>query len=209
MKRTLHINEGFEFSFIAYTPDELTPKMPLVIQLHGAGERGDGDSELGLVEKHGLPNYLKAEPRKDCIMIFPQCPKDTFWAARVESVLRFIDQMIAKYNADEDRVYLTGLSMGGFGTWFTAMAAPHKFAAIVPICGGGMAWNAGVLCMPTWAFHGTADTAVNVFHSDDMVEGMRRAGRNVKYTRLDGVGHDVWVQAYNRELVDWLLEQKK
>ena len=209
MKRIEHREQDWIFPFIEYSPDKREGKLPLIVGLHGAGERGNGQDELKLVEIHGFVHYLRAEPREDCIVIFPQCPKDTFWAARVESILKFIDQLIEHYNVDEDRVYLTGLSMGGFGTWFCAMAAPQKFAAIAPMCGGGMGWNAHVLRMPVWAFHGTADGAVDVFYSDDMVKKLTASGGNVKYTRLDGVDHNCWAQSYNRELFDWLLAQKR
>lgn len=209
MKRIEHREKDWVFPFIEYSPDKMADKLPLIVQLHGAGERGEGGNDLKLVEVHGFSHYLGAEPREDCIVIFPQCPKDTFWAARVESILRFIDQIVEKYNVDKDRIYLTGLSMGGFGTWFCAMAAPRKFAAIAPMCGGGMGWNAHVLNMPVWAFHGDADPIVDVFYSDDMVRKLREHGRNVRYTRLEGVSHGCWEQSYNRELFDWLLMQKK
>jgi predicted peptidase len=209
MKKLIHKEQKWEFSFIAYTPDDTSKKLPLVLQLHGAGERGDGQAELDLVEVHGFPKYLKTEAREDCIFVFPQCPKEIFWPAKVESILKFIDQIVEEFNVDEDRIYLTGLSMGGFGTWYTAMAKPQRFAAIAPVCGGGMPWNAAVLTMPVWAFHGACDPTVDVSYSDQMVEKIRAAGGNVKYSRYEGVGHDSWVQAYTRELLDWLLEQKR
>ena len=209
MKRIEHRESIWEFPFVEYSPDKRDGKLPLIVQLHGAGERGAGGDDLKLVDVHGFPKYFDVEPREDAIVVCPQCPKDSFWAARVESVLRFIDKIIEEYDIDPDRVYLTGLSMGGFGTWFCAMAAPQKFAAIAPMCGGGMGWNAFMLRMPVWAFHGTADSLVDVFYSDDMVKGIEASGGNVKYTRLEGVSHNCWTQSYNRELFDWLLDQKK
>ena len=139
----------------------------------------------------------------------PQCPTDSFWAARVESIVKFIEQLIEEFNVDKDRVYLTGLSMGGYGTWFTAMARPDLFAAIAPVCGGGMAWNAGRLDMPIWAFHGADDKTVSVNQSDEMVEKLKSLECDVKYTRIDGVGHNSWIYAYNKELMDWLLSKKR
>ena len=100
-----------------------------------------------VIQIHGFSNIMEGK-EYECIFIMPQCPKTTFWAARVESIHKFIDSIIEKCNIDEDRIYLTGLSMGGFGTWHVAMDAPKRFAAIAPVCGGGMAWNAGVLKMP-------------------------------------------------------------
>ena len=110
---------------------------------------------------------------------------------------------------DTNRIYLTGLSMGGYGTWFTAMARPDLFAAIAPVCGGGMAWNAGVLNMPVWVFHGAKDTTVSPTQSDEMVERLRALGKDVTYTRIEGVGHNAWDYAYNRELLAWLLSKKR
>ena len=208
MKRSIHRENNWIFPFVAYEPEGMTRKLPLVIQLHGAGERGEGGEDLDLVEVWGFPGMAKTG-EYPCMFVFPQCPKDTFWAARVESILKFIDQLVEHYDIDTDRIYLTGLSMGGYGTWYTAMAAPDRFAAIAPVCGGGMAWNAGVLTMPVWAFHGAEDKSVSVFSSDEMVERMQNCGLNVRYTRLEGVGHNVWLNAYNDELLNWLLSHKK
>ena len=160
------------------------------------------------MDVHGFSALLK-EREYPCICVMPQCPKDTFWAARVESMLAFVEQLKAYYPVDENRVYLTGLSMGGYGTWYTAMARPDLFAAIAPICGGGMAWNAHTLTMPVWAFHGVEDPSVSVTQSDEMVERMRLHGLNVRYTRMDGVAHNVWQYAYNDELMQWLLSHKR
>ena len=208
MKRTIHNEKAWIFPFVSYTPEKSEEKLPLILQLHGAGERGDGGDKLDLVEKWGFPEMLKAG-EYPCIFVFPQCPENTFWVARVESILRFLDQLMDFYPIDPERVYLTGLSMGGYGTWYTAMAAPERFAAIAPVCGGGMAWNAGVLKMPVWAFHGVEDTDVSVRESDDMVAELRKRGRNVRYSRLEGVDHGVWLNAYNKTLLSWFLEQKR
>lgn len=208
MKRTFHREETWLFPFISYTPESYDGKLPLVIQLHGAGERGDGHEELERVEIWGFPRLAK-EGEYPCMFVFPQCPEDSFWAARVESILKFIDQLTSEFDIDADRIYLTGLSMGGFGTWYTAMAAPERFAAIAPVCGGGMAWNAEMLTMPVWAFHGAEDKSVNVFHSDDMVKAMQKLDLNVRYSRFDGVGHNVWLKTFDEELLSWLLAQKR
>ena len=208
MKRTIHREENWSFPFISYEPENCRGKLPLILQLHGAGERGDGQEQLERVEVWGFPNLVK-EGEYPCLFVFPQCPEVSFWAARVESILRFIDQLKESFDIDEDRIYLTGLSMGGYGTWYTAMAAPERFAAIAPVCGGGMAWNADVLTMPVWAFHGVADKSVNVFSSDEMVERMRKHNLNVRYSRYDGVGHDVWKKTYDEELLNWLLSHKR
>ena len=208
MNRIEHRETRWIFPFVEYSCDKRDRKLPLIIQLHGAGERGEGGEDLNLVEVHGFPK-MAASGEYECIFIFPQCPKDTFWAARVESILKFIDQLKESYPVDEDRIYLTGLSMGGYGTWFTAMAKPGLFAAIAPVCGGGMAWNAGVLNMPVWAFHGSEDNVVSPRNSDEMVEKLQALGKDVTYSRVNGVGHGVWNNAYNEELYAWLLSKKR
>ena len=209
MKRIEHNESGWIFPFVEYTPTEKSKgKLPLIIQLHGAGERGEGNGDLSLVDVHGFSKMLQ-NGEYPCLFVMPQCPKNSFWAARVESVKAFIEQIKQAYPVDEDRVYLTGLSMGGYGTWYTAMAYPSLFAAIAPVCGGGMAWNAGVLTMPVWAFHGSDDTTVSPTQSDEMVAALRKKERDVTYTRMDGVGHGVWVYAYNETLYHWLTEKKR
>ena len=208
MKMVRHREEKWKFPFVEYSCDEKKEKLPLIVQLHGAGERGCGKEDLDRVDVHGFSSYLKTADHK-CIVIMPQCPLDTFWVARIESVVEFIEQLIKEYNVDEDRVYLTGISMGGYGTWFTAMARPDMFAAIAPVCGGGMAWNAGMLHMPVWAFHGSDDTVVSVTQSDEMVTELQKLGADVTYTRIEGAGHNVWDCAYNKELFEWLLSKKR
>ncbi len=208
MNRTEHRESKWKFPFVEYSCGEKSENLPLIIQLHGAGERGCGKEDLEKVDVHGFSKYLE-EAEHNCIVIMPQCPIGTFWAARVESIVAFIEQLIKEYKVDEDRVYLTGLSMGGYGTWFTSMARPDLFAAIAPVCGGGMAWNAGVLTMPVWAFHGSEDSVVNVSQSDEMVFKLKELGADVTYTRIDGVGHNVWEHAYNKELLEWLLSKKR
>ena len=208
MNRIEHREEKWEFPFVEYSCDAKGEKLPLIIQLHGAGERGCGGKMLDLVDVHGFSKFLKDEDHR-LIAVMPQCPKDSFWAARVESIVKFIEHLIREYPVDPDRVYLTGLSMGGYGTWFTAMARPDLFAAIAPVCGGGMAWNAGVLKMPIWAFHGTEDAVVSPMQSDEMVAKLKALNADVTYTRLEGVGHNAWEKAYSAELLDWLLSKKK
>ena len=208
MNRIEHREEKWAFPFVEYSPSKKDGKLPLIVQLHGAGERGEGGEELSAVDVHGFSKVIK-DGEYNCIFIMPQCPKDSFWAARVESIVRFIEQLKSEYDIDEDRVYLTGLSMGGYGTWYTAMARPDLFAAIVPVCGGGMAWNAGVLKMPIWAFHGADDTAVSVTQSDEMVAALKKKEADVTYSRFDGVGHNVWEKAYNDTLFEWRMSKKR
>lgn len=147
------------FAYAVRMPERMHAGLPMIIQLHGAGERGGGE-DLEKAEIHGLANILTETREEDCVLIEPRCPEGSFWVAMLPELKRFVCRMIEAYACDPDRVTLTGLSMGGYGTWFLAMAAPELFAAIAPCCGGGMPWNAEVLTMPVWAFHGALDDVV-------------------------------------------------
>ena len=197
------------FPYIAYIPEEISSHPALLLQLHGAGERGNGGADLDQVLVHGFSKIVSDQNLTDCILVMPQCPTDSFWVARIESIRRFLDEMIRAFSADTSRIYLCGLSMGGFGTWYTAMAYPDLFAAIAPCCGGGMAWNAGVLTMPVWAFHGLEDTVVSPVQTIEMVEQLKALGRDVRCSLYEGVGHGSWALAFTEPTLRWLLEQKK
>ncbi len=197
------------FPYIAYVPNNVSSHPALLIQLHGAGERGNGGSDIDKVLVHGFSKIANDGNLKDCILIMPQCPADTFWVAKIESLKNFIDEMINKFSIDTARVYLCGLSMGGFGTWYTAMAYPDLFAAIAPCCGGGMAWNSGVLKMPIWAFHGLEDTTVSPNQTLEMIEKLKPCNPNLRYDFYEGVGHDSWNRAFSNELLNWILLHKK
>lgn len=197
------------FPYIAYVPEELSSAPALIIQLHGAGERGNGGEDLDKVLVHGFAKIVNDENLRDAILVMPQCPKESFWAARVESIRKFIDEMIKKFSIDSSRIYLCGLSMGGFGTWYTAMAYPELFAAIAPCCGGGMAWNADVLKMPIWAFHGLSDTVVSPNQTIEMVEKLKLTNPLLKYDFYEVVGHNSWELAFSEKLLYWILSQQK
>lgn len=197
------------FPYIAYVPEKISDHPALLIQLHGAGERGNGGEDLDRVLIHGFSKVVNDNNLTDCILILPQCPTDSFWAARVESIKRFLDEMIVKYSADPGRIYLCGLSMGGFGTWYTAMAYPDLFAAIAPCCGGGMAWNAAVLKMPVWTFHGLEDSVVSPRNTIEMIEALKPVNPHLKFDLYEGVGHNSWVKAFSEETLRWILSHKK
>lgn len=197
------------FPYIAYIPEQVSDHPALLIQLHGAGERGWGGKDLEKVLIHGFPNVVNDENLKDCILLMPQCPPDSFWVAKIESLKKFIDGMVEEFSADESRIYLCGLSMGGYGTWYTAMAYPKLFAAIAPCCGGGMAWNAGVLRMPIWAFHGLDDTTVSARNTIEMAEKLKEKNPKFKCDLYEGVGHNSWSKAFSEDLLTWLLNNRK
>lgn len=201
-------NDGI-FPYIAWVPENVGEHPALIVQLHGAGERGRGGEELEKVLVWGFPNTVTDENLQNAILVMPQCPPESFWAARVESLKKFIDAVAEEYEADANRIYLCGLSMGGFGTWYTAMAYPDMFAAIAPCCGGGMAWNAGVLTMPIWTFHGLNDTVVSPHQTMEMIDALKDKHSNFKYDLYEGVGHNSWVRAFTPELLEWMLAQHK
>ncbi len=208
--KTVRVDDGsFGFPYIAYISDDVSEHPAMIIQLHGAGERGEGGNELERVLVHGFTQCENMSKFHDCVLIMPQCPTNSFWVAKIESLKSFIDKMAELYCADRERIYLTGLSMGGFGTWYTAMAYPNMFAAIAPCCGGGMPWNASVLKMPVWAFHGDCDQVVLPSNSIDMIDALKKTNGNVKFDLYEGVGHNSWNRAYSPELMKWLLEQRK
>ena len=209
MKITKQDHNQHTFPYIACIPEKVSDHPALLIQLHGAGERGNGGEDLDRVLIHGFSNIVNDNNLTDCILILPQCPADSFWAARVESIRSFIDEMIAKYSADISRIYLCGLSMGGFGTWYTAMAYPDLFAAIAPCCGGGMAWNAAVLKMPIWTFHGLEDSVVTPRNTIEMIEALKPVNPHLKFDLYEGVGHNSWVRAFSEETLKWILSHKK
>ena len=123
-----------------------------------------------------------------------------------------LDEVYEKYKVDEDRVYVTGLSMGGFGTWSLVAHSANRFAAVAPVCGGGNAFVTAYQAksLPIWAFHGSADKVVPVKYSEDIVAALKKAGNDAKLTIYDGVGHDSWTETYdNPELYEWLLSHSR
>ena len=200
-------DEGFPY--IAYIPQNISTHPALLIQLHGAGERGCGGDTLDKVLVHGFCKIATDENLEDCILLMPQCPEESFWIAKIESLKQFIDNFVEKHAIDTNRIYLCGLSMGGFGTWTTAMAYPDLFAAIAPCCGGGMAWSAKILKMPIWAFHGKEDSVVSVRHTEEMIEQLDGHNPYFKYTLYDGVDHNSWDRAFSPELLAWMKSQHK
>ena len=186
-------------------PDE---KWPLILFLHGIGERGD---DLELVKVHGIAKIVETRPDFPFVVVSPQCPNGTLWSDHHLSLKGMLEQVIGSYAVDPDRVYLTGLSMGGYGTWSLAMTYPELFAAIAPICGGGMPeWVFLLKDMPVWAFHGAEDPAVPVERGQRMVDALRAAGGDVRFTVYPGCGHDSWTQTYeDPQLYEWFLQHKR
>jgi predicted peptidase len=190
-------------------------KWPTILFLHGAGERG---TNVWKVSIHGPPKVVKSQPDFGFIVISPQCPSGRTWEN--EPLLALLDDVIAKHNVDTNRIYLTGLSMGGYGTWNLGLSHPDRFAAIAPICGGGdrvamllasPARRNAVLKNPVWAFHGAKDTVVPLDESEKMITALKRAGhRNVELTVYPDASHDSWTATYiNPKLYEWFLSHER
>ena len=197
--------------YLLFQPKSYSDKgkpVPLIVFLHGSGESGN---DLERVKKWGPPAIVESNPDFPFMVVSPQAPEPNGW--NVPLLKGMIDDVLSKYNVDRSRVYLTGLSMGGYGAWELAMRYPEYFAAIAPICGGGNPRNVGKLKnIPTWVFHGAKDTAVPEAASAILVDALKAAGGNVKYTVLPEGGHiDSWVYAYDSKtgLFDWFLQQRK
>ncbi len=182
-------------------------KLPIILHIHGAGGRGN---DIGILKDHSVFNYKKESKDNRFIIAAPQCHADT-WFELFPELMEFADMIRHEEYADIKRVYLMGASMGGYTIWQLAMSRPEWFAAIVPICGGGMYWNAPRLrSVPVWAHHGMLDPVVNVEESIKMVNAVNRAGGNAKLTVYENVQHDSWVPAFaNPEVYDWLLSHSK
>lgn len=199
---------------------------PLVVFFHGAGERGT-DNEKQLV--HGMADLASDDVMEEhpSFVIAPQCPDamqwvDVPWTADIHSMpkepthamrlsLELIGVLQNEFSIDKNRIYVTGLSMGGFGAWDAIQRQPKRFAAAAPICGGGDAALAKQIAdIPIWAFHGDADGVVKVKRSRDMISAIKDAGGSPKFTEYPGVGHNSWTATYaNREVYAWLFKQRR
>lgn len=184
-------------------------KWPLILFLHGAGERGDSPQDVEKVKANGLPKVVEAMEDFPFVVVSPQCPSYTWWPREVDRLSIFLDEIIAANNIDSKKVIITGLSMGGFGTWNMCLAYPEKFAAAAPVCGGGLAWNAEMMKeVPVWAFHGAKDDVVSISESESMVNALKKLGADVKFTVYPEADHDSWTETYNNpELYQWFLEK--
>ena len=206
--RQQQITRTGSYNYLLFLPDdyETQDKCPTILFLHGAGEKG---SNLEYVKRHGVPRIVEEQPDFPFIAVSPQCPQGQYWSVPRLSTL--LDEVESSYRVDPDRIYLTGISLGGFGTWRLAAAQPHRFAAIAPICGGGDATEAcNLKDLPVWAFHGARDRIVPISASQEMVEALKACGGNVKFTVYSEAEHDSWTQTYNNpELFDWFRQHQR
>lgn len=203
----LHFPAGYE--------SEPQKKWPLLIFLHGAGERG---SDLNKVKVHGPPKIADKDPAFPFILASPQCPEGKNWDT--QPVMELLEHLTKSTRVDTTRIYLTGLSMGGYGSWTLASRHPDRFAAVVPICGGGSSIDPKIAggkhlealkTLPIWAFHGARDTVVVPGESERMVEEFKKRGcQDIKLTIYPEAGHDSWTATYsNPQLYEWLLGKRR
>lgn len=183
-------------------------KFPLMVFLHGAGERG---SDLELVKKNGPPKMVETDKDFPFYLLSPQQAPDSYWD--LEGLKKTIDEVVAANPIDANRIYLTGLSMGGYATWELSMAYPDYFAAIAPICGGAKEDAANVdriAHLPVWAFHGADDSIVPEENTAAIMKALKKVNPTARYTVYPEVDHDSWTETYsNPELYFWLLAQAK
>lgn len=227
-------SEGRELSYSLFVPKNYDPNesYPLVVFLHGAGERGY-NNQTPLKANEGAVVWAGefVQKRNPCFVLAPQCPQNSAWTdlwggnpfkptPYLEMVHELILELQKKYNIDKNRIYLTGLSMGGFGTWALAISHPDTFAALVPICGGGDPSKANLIAhIPTWVFHAEDDPLVNAKFVRDIVKALQDLNAPIKYTEYEkGIltppvaptPHASWILAYkNQRMIEWLFSQSK
>jgi predicted peptidase len=207
VKYLLFIPQGYD--------QKAEKRWPLLLFLHGSGERG---TNVWKVATHGPPKIVGHDPNFPFIVVSPQCPEGEIWST--EQLLGLLDDVMKKFKVDAGRVYLTGLSMGGYGTWDLGLSHPERFAAIVPICGGGQlitillaqgAKGQALRSLGVWAFHGGKDPVVPTQESQRMIDMLKKVGvQDVKLTVYPEAGHDSWTEAYNDpKLYEWLLSHER
>ncbi len=200
--------------YLLYLPEQYGTSLeswPLLLFLHGAAKRGD---DLKMLEDQGLPMLIAQEQRAfPFVILSPQCPKEQWWPEELQMSLldALLSDIVSRYRIDTNRIYVTGLSMGGFATWRLAATYSGRFAAIAPICGGGNPEEAHRIAdLPTWVFHGAKDPTVPLEKSEEMVTALEKAGGNVKFTIYPDAGHDSWTETYrNPELYEWFLKHSR
>jgi predicted peptidase len=207
-KNYLYNENPFDMNYKIFYPDSYGD-LPLIVYLHGAGERGYESSHLF---RHGIPKLIKEGMEIPAVVLCPQCPAWCVWDNVVDRVKAIIDLTASEFAIQKDRICITGSSMGGFGTWMMGATYSSFFAAIAPVAGGGMSWRAGNLrTTPVLATHGTADKSVPPIYSELMVNAVNASGGKAELVLLDGMGHNDGIDyAYrSTNLVSWLLAQRR
>lgn len=211
VRKNFPMANGGRARFVVFVPHNYTRarKVPVILFLHGAGEvKGESGSQPVQV---GIGPYIRQHEKTfPFLVVIPQAEVHG-WAANKELALGILDRTLNDYNTDRERVYLTGLSMGGSGTWNFAASEPDRWAAIVPICGRTNPDKADqIKQIPCWVFHGAADPAIPVSESREMVAALIAAGSKPRYTEYPKAEHNCWDRAYRTpELWNWLAAQKR
>ncbi|MBC8194007.1 MAG: prolyl oligopeptidase family serine peptidase [FCB group bacterium] len=209
------VRRSFKLKYFVHQPTAGPPAegYPLILFLHGAGQRGD---DLEIMADHGLLMQVNAQADFPYLVCAPQCPLGETWALYLDELCLLLDEMERDYPVNADRIIISGLSMGGNGSWLLACKDPRRFAAAVPICGWGD-WIldfpervASMRSVPVWAFHGADDDVIPVAESQKMVDALTSAGGQAKLTIYPGVTHNSWDQAYaEAELYGWLESKRR
>jgi predicted peptidase len=206
------ITQTAQLDYLLYRPpgygNDPAQHWPLILFLHGAGGRG---SDLELVKRDGIPHNLEMGHDLPFIVVSPQCPADSHWTLHVEALKALLNDVVTRHAVDEHRLYVTGMSLGGAGTWMLAGAYPELFAAIAPLSSRIVPLPLSRLKnLPIWVFHGDADEAMPVSETHRTVDALKAIGGNVKLTIYPGAGHDTWALTYNNpELYTWFLSHKR
>ncbi len=232
-ERSFLSSSGHVLPYRLLSPDKLSPnnKLPLVIFLHGAGERGNDNKKQLL---HGGELFMNNLDQYPAIVVFPQCGENSYWSRAsvdrkktplqfdfnyaadmtpdLEAVNQLITRLIKEYPIDKKRIYIAGLSMGGMGTFEIVHRFPKQFAAAMPICGAGSSasYTKKAKKVPFWIFHGADDVVVSVEESRKMVNALQNLQYKVKYTEYPGVNHDSWTDAFaEKNFLKWMFERKR
>ena len=210
------IHKDVSLQYLQYLPagyDNAEQEWPLMLFLHGVGERG---TDLDLLKLHGIPKVIEDGADFPFIVVSPQCPIDSFWVYELDALYALTEKVIRDLRVDKSRIYLTGLSMGGYGTWHFASEHPSMFAAIAPICGGAIPYLGfpdkikELIDVPVWVFHGAKDEVVPIEKSQELVDVLIAHDGNVRFTIYPDTDHDSWTETYdNPDFYEWLLQQKK
>jgi predicted peptidase len=201
-------NDTCPMNYTIHHPAE-TAELPLLVYLHGAGERG---MKVEHLDRQAIPTLLSQGKEYPAVVLCPQCPGQLVWDNVVVELKQLIDAVAAEFAIKPDRIVLTGSSMGGFGTWVMGLTYRNYFAAIAPLAGGGMSWRtANLRTTPVWALHGEKDTTVPPVYSQLMVDGVNKNGGNARLTLVEGMGHNDGINyAYEHMgVIEWLLAQRR
>jgi len=201
---------GLQSESLIYVPPGHDPekkKARLLLWLHGASLRG---KDVQRLRRYGPPRIAERRGDFPFVLLSPQCPPGKMWTADSASLMALVDEVIPAYGVDPARVYLTGLSMGGSGAWFLGSQYPHRFGAVVPLCGPTqpLYWADGLRDMPIWCFHGDRDRVVPLRRSREMVQALKKIGNHPRFTILRGKGHNIESVYDDDDVYRWMLSKK-